>query len=1022
MLRVNPYGNSGGGNTNTNAQQDQAPADQQPRPAAQAQPHPAARSDAQIQPGAPGAGLNFNGPMNPLFMPPHRGEFLQEMPRNRPLNQMLMQLHPDAPEVLGHMMPPGVESPAQVPREVREFTPAEMEFAELLSGPESAAFTRIYLEPSQRFSNDTETGQTALMLAAQAGDEVAVAALLSKTILNRRPTDGVIENYDYFIRCDERERRGIDRAIPLLGADYVDIRKPESLPLSAAAAEVFPSLVLDVRASDGRSPLMFAAQGGNVAVAEKLLAKGADIHAHADDGRTALAIAVDHGRADMVNFLIQAGALRSVNQSMETAIEAIGFSSAANKGYIEVVRTLLDEIPALTACRNARLARQLTENIYPFPAVNEMLIEARANEEKMLAAAMDENLQSFNDFIEGKSVDWLNSALRTACGLGLANAIEPLVRGGANVNAKTRAGQTFLLLAFEYGHVEVVKKLLEHGAVIDRWEPDGCGMLSKAAQSGNLEMMRTMLLHMPTQPPFSGRSAFPLGRDDDVVSALYIAAQRGHLEMVRMLFDETPAITYSLLQMLRAEDLAQAAGQGVAARLLSSLAPVVSLVRAVAGVDQFSTDLDILLDSTPDVNAKLGKERMNPLLAMFEGARERNVLSPGSRAADIGRYERVGERLLRAGVDATVRNGNGESVLKLATMSLAYRLANKIVQSGQCEESAGEDVRDALLNNEPRHFIGNVYSIEFTRNLSVLDWLVFSEPVSAQAKHYLKLKIHRLWPQDINNVDQRREAMRLAAENGCAGVILALGSEEDPEFIRDLMRLAAQSGSWNVMKALCKAGGEYIVDNNIMRTALRTAVEHKNHAAVDDIFRLNELLIDSPRAVSRKLTKEDIATAFKMLLVEGETSTFSKFSTDFHMLERLFKSAPRALLPTDGWPQGPAQPLAQNALQRHHAWTTFDYIWCAQGVSQEAKGRLQAHGLWPLDEENGAQIIFAMEAAVRSGCPHIYLKLRELPALAPWRQSEDNAAAFSAMTQRAVLDAAERSNHSMFELLQSTLE
>jgi len=78
--------------------------------------------------------------------------------------------------------------------------------------------------------------------------------------------------------------------------------------------------------------------------------------------------------------------------------------------------------------------------------------------------------------------------------------------------------------------------------------------------------------------------------------------------------------------------------------------------------------------------------------------------------------------------------------------------------------------------------------------------------------------------------------------------------------------------------------------------------------------------------------------------------------------------------------------------------------------------------LWPLDEENGAQIIFAMEAVVRSGCPHIYLKLRELPALAQWRQSEDNAAAFSAMTQRAVFDAAERSNHSMFELLQSTLK
>lgn len=260
--------------------------------------------------------------------------------------------------------------------------------------------------------------------------------------------------------------------------------------------------------------------------------------------------------------------------------------------------------------------------------------------------------------------------------------------------------------------------------------------------------------------------------------------------------------------------------------------------------------------------------------------------------------------------------------------------------------------------------------------------------------------------------------MRRAAENGCAGVIMALGREEDPGFIKELMWLAAQSGSWNVMKTLLNAGMADLADNTIMRTALRTAVTHRNHAAVDEIFRLHELLEDNSRTVQRKLMKEDLVEVFQALLSGEENSIYGGLYTDFHMLERLIKSAPRALLPTDGWPQGPQQPLSQSALQRFEAWATFDHVWCAQGVSLEIKGRLQTNGRWPLDEENVAQISFAMDAAARSGCPHIFLQLRELPAFKQWRQSEGNAAAFNEMMQRAVYAAAEGSNHSMFELLQ----
>ncbi len=182
--------------------------------------------------------------------------------------------------------------------------------------------------------------------------------------------------------------------------------------------------------------------------------------------------------------------------------------------------------------------------------------------------------------------------------------------------------------------------------------------------------------------------------------------------------------------------------------------------------------------------------------------------------------------------------------------------------------------------------------------------------------------------------------------------------------------------------------------------------------------RLNALLSEkSPLTGERELVKEDIGAAFELAIVNWDDTNAGSFQTDFQMVERLIKSAPRALLPEGGWLNPPSQPLGKKSLQVHQAWATFDHIWCAQGVSEEEKSLLQAHARWPLDERDGAQIGFAMEAAARSGCPNLFSQLQQLPALEQWRQSPENAIAFDAMMQRAVLAVAEGHNLNMFELL-----
>ena len=1052
MLRINanaignPNANANA-NANGNAPQDQGAAGQEDQAmhAAQAQPHPAAANpgDQQLQLGGPLGGPNFDAPANPMFMQPHLGGPGGGVHFNAPVNHALFPHlggpgaggNLDAagnPALFPHLGGPGGLHGQAAPMMGRGFgaaplmadvSPAQLEVDQLLRGYHSPQFFEFYIEPSQRFINDRETGCTALMLAAGAGDSGAVSALMSKTILLRRESDGYVSDYYHHICDDERERRGLSRNLVGGGpvyrdGGYVNIPTPAGLPSSIRIAGDLLRETVNARALDGRAPLMFAAAGGNVVVAEKLLSKGANIHACAQDGRSALSFAAENGHAGMVDFLMENGAFRSQFTPIDEAVDGMAFTLAARNGHIEVVRILLNEIPVLTACRNIELARQLTEEKYSEPAVNEMLSEARREEEMLISAAKEKNLQSLGKIIEGKSPAWLNAALRTACGHGLADAVKLLINSGADVNAKTKVGQTALLAAVEYGHAEVVKQLLEKGAAVNKRAAKGCGVLSAAVQVGEPQTLRYLLAHLSIEPQqlFLSNHRIP-SEQDDAAAALNIAAARGSVDIVRMLFDETPGKTYAPLQILKARELAQAAGKTVAVELLDGFARIARMSSAVVDSDLSSpAELKKLIKSGVDINVTLGKKRLNPLLAMLEDSTALRKQMFGISAAKINHYEEVGEILLRAGVDATVRNEVGDSVLKLAALARAHGLANQIILSGQCQETAGDDVRSVLLKSAQQHFLGNTSNVDLKGHSSLLDWLVFSAPVAEQAAHYEKLESHGVWPQDKNNAIQRDIAIRKAAEKGCAGVVLALGGTANKDLVKELMLLAAKNGSWNVIKALCDTGWEDALDKNIMQTALKSAVTHRQHAAVDDIFRLNELLSEKyPLPRGRTLLKQDIEAAFKLAIVNWEDTAAGSFQTDFRMVERLIRSAPRALLPEGMWLNGASQPLGKKSLQLHEAWAMLDHLWYAQGVSDVEKNFLQPHARWPLDEQDVAQISSAIEAAARSGCPNIFWQLYQLPAFAQWRKAEENATAFTAMMQRVALAAAEGQNHNMFE-------
>jgi ankyrin repeat protein len=63
--------------------------------------------------------------------------------------------------------------------------------------------------------------------------------------------------------------------------------------------------------SNGWTPLLFAAESGNLELAKLLVERGADVNAKSDDGLTVLSYAYNSNNKELVKFLKEHGAKKS---------------------------------------------------------------------------------------------------------------------------------------------------------------------------------------------------------------------------------------------------------------------------------------------------------------------------------------------------------------------------------------------------------------------------------------------------------------------------------------------------------------------------------------------------------------------------------------------------------------------------------------------------------------------------------------------------------------------------------------
>jgi len=270
----------------------------------------------------------------------------------------------------------------------------------------SATMVALLLKAGADPNAASTVGETPLMRAAHSGSAEAVRLLL----------DG---GANVAARENGLQQTALMRAVAQNHADVVRLLVRRGADPRARSANRF-------------TPLLFAAQQGNVDIARVLLDAGASVDESAPDGiagdtnatrsfkpgtdAAALLVAIDSGHEDMARFLVEAGANPNHNGAGRTALHA-----AVQQQMPKLVTTLL----ARGADPNARLTK-------PLPLLSRFIGQQTGLEVNT----------------NGATAFWL------AASYGDLETMRLLVRGGADPRLTTDDRTTALMVAAGVDFVE----------------------------------------------------------------------------------------------------------------------------------------------------------------------------------------------------------------------------------------------------------------------------------------------------------------------------------------------------------------------------------------------------------------------------------------------------------------------------------------------------------------------------------------------------------------------------------------
>ena len=250
---------------------------------------------------------------------------------------------------------------------------------------------------------------------------------------------------------------------------------------------------IDLNKGTYLTPLMLACKRGHLKMIELLIEKGADVDflTSSYQARSALMLAVEDRKLDVVNLLIRLGA--QVADTRGSGREC-ALTIACKRGDLEIVKVLLPKGPKSVNLSEVKWARGSFIMVGPTTHVR---YDGGSCDESPVNITVEQGyLELLTWLLEGGAEVPANSLH-----LAISNQsdrtpaiVELLLKHGAMVN-ETGKGASALMMASCYGYNEIVKKLLKKGADVDHKSEDHGPYFSLwiAAMEGHAEVVETLL-------------------------------------------------------------------------------------------------------------------------------------------------------------------------------------------------------------------------------------------------------------------------------------------------------------------------------------------------------------------------------------------------------------------------------------------------------------------------------------------------------------------------------------------------
>ncbi|XP_023249504.1 kinase D-interacting substrate of 220 kDa isoform X4 [Seriola lalandi dorsalis] len=309
--------------------------------------------------------------------------------------------------------------------------------------------------------------------------------------------------------------------------------------LAAIKAHLDKFRDVDSRSDNGQTPLMVAAEQGNLEIVQELIRRGANVNLDDVDCWTALISAAKEGHIEVVRELLENNAnLEHRDMGGWTAL-----MWAAYKGCTDVAELLLEK------GANPHITGQYS--VYPIiwaagrghAEIVHLLLQhgAKVNcsdkygTTPLIWAARKGHYDSVMHLLAyGADVDHegANSmtALIVAVKGGYTEVVKELLKRNPNVNMTDKDGNTALAIAAKEGHTEIVQDLLDAGTYVNVPDRSGETMLIGAVRGGHVEIVRALL----------NKYADIDVRGQDGKTALYWAVEKGNATMVRDILQCNP--------------------------------------------------------------------------------------------------------------------------------------------------------------------------------------------------------------------------------------------------------------------------------------------------------------------------------------------------------------------------------------------------------------------------------------------------------------------------------------------------